>query len=193
VGDLHWRARTVTGLDEFDSLSHATTLLRGALRGVPAGDCTIVNPGQGHRALIAARSGQRVRYLVARDLLALRASERLLADNALIAIGGPSPRTLDPILVHALSPAPADGTTALLLHAEDKVHTAWYVHEVRSWLARLGSRASSPVRVDHHLVLTGRAGLLGRLEADVLARGGGRVAHKQNHHGYRVIRYQVRA
>jgi len=190
AADLVWEAETVTGIEEFDSLSHATRLLRPALRGLRAGPCTVVNPGQGHRALIAARSGQRLTDVVSRDLLALRATARLLAANGVPPAdpdsrdvngdGRPIPPTA---YRHGLNlPAPARFGT-VIVHADDKVHTPWLAHELRELIT-----AGTGLQ----LVLTGRASLLGRLEADLLSRHGGRLFYKQGRDGYRVVRYQYR-
>lgn len=190
--DLAWEAETVTGIEEFDSLSHATRLLRPALRGLRAGPCTVVNPGQGHRALIAARSGQRLTAVVSRDLLALRATARLLAANG-VSSGHPESRRAasdDPerqippaAYLHGLTVPPPGRFATVIVHADDKVHTPWLAHELRELIT-----AGTGLQ----LVLTGRASLLGRLEADLLSRHGGRLFYKQGRDGYRVVRFQYR-
>ena len=191
--DLAWDAETVTGIDEFDSLSHATRLLRPALRGLRAGPCTVVNPGQGHRALIAARSGQRLTAVVSRDLLALRVTARLLAANGLAtgdpetgaAAGDDDPGRQIPetAYLHGLTIPPPGRFATVIVHADDKVHTPWLTAELRALIT-----AGTGLQ----LVLTGRASLLGRLEADLLSRHGGRLFYKQGREGYRVVRYQYR-
>ncbi|MEZ5408697.1 MAG: methyltransferase [Acidimicrobiales bacterium] len=190
AADLAWEAETVTGIEEFDSLSHATRLLRPALRGLRAGPCTVVNPGQGHRALVAARSGQRLTDVVSRDLLALRATARLLAANGVPAappsapnVTGDQPRTPPTAYRHGLSVPPPGRFGTVIVHADDKVHTPWLAHELRELIT-----AGTGLQ----LVLTGRASLLGRLEADLLSRHGGRLFYKQGRDGYRVVRYQYR-
>lgn len=176
AGDLQWRARTVVGLDEFDNLSHATRLLRGAFRGLRAGPCLILDPGQGHRAVLAARSGQHVDTLVSRDLLSLRASARCLVDNGL---SGPGPT-----LAHTPGPIGGTDVPTAVLHADDKVHTPWFVAEVRALVG--ASARSRPA----NLILSGRSGLIGRIEVDLLARAGGRLVHRESRYGYRVVRYR---
>lgn len=192
TADLAWEAETVTGIEEFDGLSHATRLLRPALRGLRAGPCTVVNPGQGHRALIAARSGQRLTAVVSRDLLALRATARLLAANGAArgdqesaAATGDGPGTAFPgtEYLHGLSVPPPGRFATVVVHADEKVHTPWLTHELRELIT-----AGAGLQ----LVLTGRASLLGRLEADLLSRYGGRLFYKQGRDGYRVVRFQYR-
>ena len=181
VGDLEWTARTVTGIDEFDSLSHATHMLRGAMRGVRAGPCVIVNPGQGHRAVIAARSGQQPLHLISRDLLALEASARCLDDNGLP----------EPVLIHDVSLEAvhaAVGPSTVIIHADDKGHTPWFIHQVQAGLSAMAGNPGAGA----HLLLSGRAGLIGRIEAEILNRRPGRIAHKQGRHGYRVVRFTPR-
>lgn len=179
AGDLAWTARTVTGLDEFDNLSHATQLLRGALRGMRAGPCAVINPGQGHRAVIAARSGQQPVLLAGRDLLALEASRRCLADNQPRGQQGDPPD-----LLHDLTIEEALRHPAVLFHADDRVHAPWLYDQVGRWLA-----ADQP---GAQLVLTGRASILGRLEADLLGRARGRIHHRASRAGFRALRYQAR-
>lgn len=192
TADLAWEAETVTGIEEFDSLSHATRLLRPALRGLRAGPCTVVNPGQGHRALVAARSGQRLTAVVSRDLLALRATARLLAANGIPAgdptagaAAGDSPghEVTETAYLHGLSVPPPGRFATVIVHAEDKVHTPWLTAELRQLIT-----AGNGLQ----LVLSGRASLLGRLEADLLSRHGGRLFYKQGRDGYRIVRYQYR-
>lgn len=192
TADLAWDAETVTGIDEFDSLSHATRLLRPALRGLRAGPCTVVNPGQGHRALIAARSGQRLTAVVSRDLLALRATARLLAANGLSAGDGvsgaaagddPGHQIPETAYLHGLTIPPPGRFATVIVHADDKVHTPWLTAELRALIT-----AGTGLQ----LVLTGRASLLGRLEADLLSRHGGRLFYKRGRDGYRVVRFQYR-
>lgn len=191
VGDLSWSARTVTGLDEFDSLSHGTQLLRGALRGIRAGNCVIVNPGQGHRAVIAARSGQQPGLVVARDLLALQASARCLADNGQVGSDRPAPTMVHDVALPARALAtgrPRRSGSTVILHADDKVHAPWFTQQVQWCLGQLAGRpaGSGP---ESHLVLTGRASLLGRLEADLISRTRGRPAHRESRRGHRAVRY----
>ncbi len=192
TADLAWDAETVTGIEEFDSLSHATRLLRPALRGLRAGPCTVVNPGQGHRALIAARSGQRLTAVVSRDLLALRATARLLAANGVppadpvsppVTGDGPGHQIPATDYLHGLSVPPPGRFATVIVHADDKVHTPWLANDLRELIS-----AGTGLQ----LVLTGRASLLGRLEADLLSRHGGRLFYKQGRDGYRVVRYQYR-
>jgi len=152
----------------------------------------VVNPGQGHRALIAARSGQRLTAVVSRDLLALRATARLLAANG-VSSGDPESRRAasdDPgrqippaAYLHGLTVPPPGRFATVIVHADDKVHTPWLAHELRELIT-----AGTGLQ----LVLTGRASLLGRLEADLLSRHGGRLFYKQGRDGYRVVRFQYR-
>ncbi|MGI9616056.1 MAG: methyltransferase [Acidimicrobiales bacterium] len=177
-GLLEWSATTVTGLDEFDTLSQATRLLRGALQGVRATPSVVANPGQGHRAVIAALAGYQPSAIVGRDLLALSATRRCLADNDC----GDAPE-----LVHDLS-VPEEWfyrVPLVILHADDKVHGPWFTAEVIRYLDYVDRAGSGR----HNLVLTGRSGLLGRLEADVLRRRKGHVAYKKGVKGYRAIRF----
>jgi hypothetical protein len=177
---LRWKARSVHGLDEFDSLSYPTQLLRGALQGVAAGPAVVVNPGQGHRAVIAGLSGYPPSVLLSRDLLALRAAGRCLSDAGL-----PPPRLVHDITVRA---ALADGHTVVIINAEDKVHGPWFIDQVSRTLDHLERTGG---REHRDLILTGRSGLLGRLEADVLRKRRGHVAYKQSRRGFRSLRYRV--
>ncbi len=176
--ELAWTTRTVVGLDEFDTLSQATRLLRQSLQGVRSSPCLIVNPGQGHRALIAAKVGYRPAAMVSRDLLSLRASARALTD------AGFEQPTLD----HAIATDPEllDEYPLLILHADDKVHAPWLYGEVERYLAWVSGRTDTP---HTELVLTGRSGVLGRLEADLLNRRPGAVAYKHGVKGHRVLRF----
>ena len=177
---FNWNGRSVSGLNEFDGLSYPTQMLRGALQGVEAGPAVVVNPGQGHRAVIAGRSGYPPSVLLSRDLLALRASSRCLVDAGL-----PAPKLVHDITVRA---ALADGHTLVIAHADEKVHGPWFVDQVQRSLDHLeGTRGQE----HRDLVLTGRSGLLGRLEADVLRKRRGHVAYKQSRRGFRALRYRV--
>lgn len=183
---LVWDATTVTGLDEFDSLAHSTKLLRTALQGVGSGPSLIIEPGQGHRALIAAKAGYPPAVLLSRDLLALRATSRLLTDN-----GADGPE-----LVHDLTVASVPGfdggdaapLPVVVFHAPEKVHSPWYVDEVERIIAAF---RNADMDRPGDLVMIGRAGLLGRLESDVLARRKGHVAHKRTERGFRALRFRV--
>jgi 16S rRNA (guanine1207-N2)-methyltransferase len=175
AGGQSWWASTVVGVDEFDTLSYPTRMLGAVLRGTAPGPAVIVNPGQGHRAAVAARSGWRPTTLAGRDLLALRASSRLL-----VADGQEAPE-----LSHSASAWPGTAPPSrVILHTDSKVHVPWLTSEVERFVA-----ASPGGR--RHLVLSGRAGPLGRIEADILRRRGGRVAAKQSERGYRVLRYDT--
>ena len=173
VGRASWTATTVVGIEEFDSLGYGTRQLPRVLRSLPAQRAAVVGPGQGHRALLTSLGGHDVRSLVSRDLLALRASARLLsgADREL------------PALVH--TPVTPDEVLAdvklLVLHVEDKVHLPWLRSEVERHLDRSGRR---------FLVLTGRAPLLGRLEAESLRRRPGRVVATRTERGHRALAYR---
>jgi SAM-dependent methyltransferase len=181
AGRLAWTARTVHGLGEFDTLSHSTRMLGTALGGLGAGTAVVVDPGQGHRAVIAARSGWRPSVLVGRDLLALRASARCLAGNGLPV----------PDLVHAATVDPSlyGRSSMLLFDAADRVHLPWLAAEVERYLAH---RPGTGPGGQRHLVLTGRSGPLGRLEADVLRRHKGRVAFRRSEKGFRVLHWVAR-
>ncbi len=178
---VRWTATTVTGLDEFDNLAQSTRLLRGALQGVRAGPSVVAEPGQGHRAVIAALSGYRPAAIVSRDLLALQATRRSLAANGI---------DDEPMLVHSVGVPPdwLDGAGLHLFHADDKVHGPWFTAEVVRYLDHVDE---SPDRRRRDLVITGRSGLLGRLEADILRRRKGRVAYKKTVKGHRVLRYST--
>jgi len=181
---LVWACRPVFGLGEFDGLSYPSMLLRAALQGVPGGPAVIAEPGQGHRAVIAARSGCRPETLISRDLLALRASARCLDDAEVTAA--------TPRLVHDVDVTAALGpeTTTVIYHADDKIHGPYFVDQVRRVLDHL---EQSSGRTYRDLVLTGRSGMLGRLEVDVLRRRRGHVAHKQSRRGYRALRFRLSA
>ncbi|MDH3681006.1 MAG: class I SAM-dependent methyltransferase [Acidimicrobiia bacterium] len=191
--DVSWSARTVVGLDEFDRLAQPTKLLRQALQGVRSTRTTIVNPGQGHRAVIAALAGYRPDVLISRDLLSLRASARCLADAGI---------RYPPELVHDVTGAGYYGQAGLtILHADDKVHGPWLSAEVERYLEELsdpvtstdgGLSVANDQSPECQLVVTGRSGLLGRLEADLLNRRRGHVAYKNSVRGHRVLRYVVR-
>lgn len=182
VAKLSWTARTVAGLDEFDTLAEPTRLLRQALQGVRSVPALVVNPGQGHRAVVAALSGYRPAVLLSRDLLSLRASVRCLADAGV---------DTTPHLVHDITGRGHYGQADLtILHAEDKVHGPWLAAEVTGCLDEMASQPSGG-RSERQLVLTGRSGLLGRLEADLLRRRPGHVAYKKSVRGHRVLRFVV--
>ena len=133
---MTWEATTVAGLAEFDSLAYPTTMLRGALQGVDGGPSVLVNPGQGHRAVIAAKVGYPPTRLVGRDLLALRATHRCLEAN-----GFPAPE-----LVHDISLVPGlDAETNLvILHADDKVYAPYLTDQVTRVLDHLAALRPDP-------------------------------------------------
>ncbi|MFV0525823.1 MAG: methyltransferase [Acidimicrobiales bacterium] len=176
TGRTRWRATTVTGVDEFDSLSLATELLDRVAGRLQAQPAVVVEPGQGHRALLLGRHGHHVRSLVSRDLLALRASQRLLAS---VGPSGPTP----PLLQHAVTVADStlDTVTMLALHAGDRAHLPWVRAEIVRHLDRRGRRS---------LLLTGRASVLGRIEAELLRRRPGRVVEMASRRNYRALAYQ---
>lgn len=179
-GRLSWKATTVVGLQEFDELSLTTRMLRGALQGARSAPSTIVNPGQGHRAMIAALAGYKPTVVTSRDLLALRVTVRLLGDNGIAA----------PDEVHEveLDSDTIDLNPMIILHADDKAHTPWLYEQVKRCLTRF-DELRGPQR---NLVLSGRASILGRLEADLLARRRrGYVSFKNSERGARVVRYTV--
>ena len=180
-GQLQWSATTVTGLDEFDTLAQSTRLLRTALQGVRSTPSVVTNPGQGHRAVIAALAGYGPAAIVGRDLLALAATERSLAANGF---------DDDRALVHGIAVPDAwfDRVPLVLLHADDKTHGPWFTSEVVRYLDHVEASSGRSVR---DLVLTGRSGLLGRLEADVLRRRPGHIAYKKSVKGHRVVRYRT--
>lgn len=172
AGRASWPATTVTGVDEFDELSYATRQLARLLRSVPAQRTVVVNPGQGHRAFLTSLAGHDLRALVARDLLSLRASARMLGD------GG---RKV-PELAHVVT-VPDEllaGAKMLVMHADDKVHLPWLRSEAERHLDRQGRRV---------LVLTGKASVLGRLEAELLRRRPGRVTGVWSERGHRAVAY----
>ncbi|MEL7207297.1 MAG: methyltransferase [Actinomycetota bacterium] len=184
AGSLTWDATTVVGLDEFDSLSYATRLLRTALQGIASGPSLVVEPGQGHRAVIAAIAGYPPSALLSRDRLALEASNRML-----VTAGADEPELVHDLTVEAVpgfdggSPPPV-----VIFHAPEKVHGPWLVDQIEHIIATF--RASDHGR-PCDLVLIGRAGPLGRLESDVLARRSGHVAHKRSERGFRALRFRV--
>jgi SAM-dependent methyltransferase len=177
---LRWSVDTVVGLPEFDSLSYPTRMLRNALQGVEAGPSVMVNPGQGHRAVIAGRSGYPPAVLISRDLLALRAASRCLVDNGYA----------EPSVVHDITISAGLGhdQALVIMHAEDKVHAPYLYDQVVRTLNHLGHVEG---REHRDLVLTGRSSLLGRLEADVLKGRPGRLAYKVSQRGFRVLRYRL--
>jgi hypothetical protein len=132
--------------------------------------------------VIAALAGYPPAALVGRDLLALSATERCLAANGV---------DTAPELVHELG-IPGewfDRVQLVIVHADDKVHGPWFTAEIVRYLDDVDSNRD---RGRHDLVVTGRAGLLGRLEADILRRRRGQVAFKNGVKGYRAIRYTTR-
>ncbi|MCP3992842.1 MAG: methyltransferase [Actinomycetia bacterium] len=179
---MRWTVRTVTGLPEFDSLSYPSRMLRNALQGVEAGPSVVVNAGQGHRAVIAGRSGYPPATLIARDLLSLQAASRSLVDN-----GFASPNLVHDITVSA---GLGQGSTLVIMHGDDKVHAPYFYDQVVRTLDHLGHTAGSKHR---DLVLTGRASLLGRLESDLLRTRRGHVAYKMSQRGFRAVRYRLTA
>lgn len=180
-GSVSWETTTVTGLGEFDTLSYPTRLLRSALGGLSAGPSVVVNPGQGHRAVIAALAGYSPNVVLGRDLLALLATERNL-----IAAGQSAPELIHDVTIDALMD---DNDARLILaHADDKVHGPWFVDQVERCLDRFDRGVMAGPR---DLVLTGRAGLLGRLEAEQLRRRRGHVAYKESRRGWRALRFRV--
>ncbi|MEM9134102.1 MAG: methyltransferase [Actinomycetota bacterium] len=183
---LRWEAATVTGLDEFDSLAYPTKLLRTALQGVESGPALVIEPGQGHRALIASKVGYPPALLLSRDLLALRATSRLLTDN-----GGDEPELVHDLTVESVpgfDGGEAPPPPVVVFHAPEKVHSPWFVDQVERIVAAF---RTADMDRPGDLVMTGRAGLLGRLESDVLARRKGHVAHKRTERGFRALRFRV--
>jgi hypothetical protein len=89
-----------------------------------------------------------------------------------------------------------------IIHGDDKVHAPWLTNQVAAVVdlaraARSGGRSSTgrDSSVDRRaggpqLVLSGRASLVGRIEADVLGPSGARLVHKQGRQGARVVRYR---
>ncbi len=186
AGSVRWEATTVVGLDEFDTVSYGTRLLRSALQGIRGGPSLVLEPGQGHRARIAADVGYPPAVLVSRDLLALRATARSLAER-----DHPTPVAVHDLSVEAGFRAAAEvgpPPTVAVLHAGDKVHGPWFTEQVRQALRLLNEGAADGPT---DLVLTGRAGILGRLEVDVLRRHRGGVAHKRSERGFRALRFRV--
>ena len=185
---LSWRADTVHGLHEFDTLTPSTALLRSVLHGVPASAVLVVEPGQGHVAAVASLAGYRPEAIVSRDLLALRATERLLTTIDGGREGAP------PALVHAVGPSSAllAACPVTILAAPPKVHGPWYIACVERWLRAGGEDAGRDRSGRRHLVLAARAGLLGRLEADMLTGGSVRIDAKRSSRGFRVLRISTR-
>lgn len=204
-----WEATTVHGIDEFDSLAQGTRMLRTALQGLRSTPSLIVNPGQGHRAVVAARAGYGPQRLLSRDLLALRASERLLrsalpdcagdgpADDAASGQEREAAGSVGIDLVHGIGidEAALDGVGVTILHGEAKVHPPWLAGQVQRWLTLIagGAGVGTTGGATSSLVLSGRPSVLGRIEADVLGRGPGRIVHKRTVKGHRVLRYDVRS
>lgn len=89
----HYTLTAVHSLPEFDNRSWETDVLAKAVRDAAAKrvyrSLAVVEPGQGHLAILAAAACKRLdeATAVSRDLLALRATRRNLADNNL-----PEPR-----------------------------------------------------------------------------------------------------
>lgn len=180
-GSASWKARTVIGLGEFDTLSYPTRLLRSALGGVPAGPSVVVNPGQGHRAVIAARAGYVPAVVLSRDRLALHATRRVLVEG-----GDPAPGLVHDVTVDALGDRSPH--RLIISHADDKVYAPWFFDQVKRCLDRLQNVEADGPR---DLVLTGRASLLGRLEAEVLRRRKGHIAYKESQRGCRSVRFRL--
>jgi precorrin-6B methylase 2 len=172
AGRRSWTATSVLGLDEFDSLGYATRLLPLVLRALPAQRAVVVNPGQGHRSYLVSVGGHALRALVGRDLLALRASCRLLAGN-----GRDVPPTVHAV---AIPDEVLDDARLVVLDIEDKAHLPWLRSEIERHLDRSGRRS---------LVLTGRASALGRLEAELLRRRSGSVVAEKSERGHRALAY----
>lgn len=85
VDDLVFRAETAVGLPEFDTLSYRTVLaakVLGELDGPPQTRTLVLNPGQGHPAVLAWLTQRPYAIMLAgRDLLSLRYSRRNLEIN----------------------------------------------------------------------------------------------------------------
>lgn len=184
AGSMSWEATTVVGLDEFDSLSYSTRLLRTALQGIGSGPSLVIEPGQGHRAVITAMAGYPPSVVLSRDRLALAATDRLLRSS-----GHDGPELVHDLTVDAV-PGFGNGSPppVVVVHAPEKVHGPYFVDQVERIVATF--RASELAR-PCDLVITGRAGTLGRLESDVLARRKGHLAYKRSERGFRAIRFRV--
>ncbi len=184
---MAWEGTTVAGIDEFDSLGQATKLLRTALQGVRSTPALIVNPGQGHRAVVAALAGYPPRRLLSRDRLALVAAHRMLA-----AAGIPAADGEDPALLHGigLSADALDGVGLTVFHLDPKAHHPWVTDQLDRYLVMVGE-GQQPADGPANLVLTGRSGLLGRLESDLLSRRRCRIAYKNTVKGHRVLRIEM--
>ena len=177
---VSWEATTVFGLDEFDNLGHPSALLRAALHGVRGAPSIVINPGQGHRAVIAALGGYRPETLVSRDLLSLKATSRMLVTNGFEA---PAEHHTVEVGAELVSEHPV-----VILHAPDDVAAPWLYQLVAECLEVFDANRSS----SYQLVLSGRSSMLGRLEADLMTRRRrGHVAYKKSKHGHRIVRYSV--
>lgn len=171
-----WNATTVVGLKEFDSLSHTTALVYDALSGLKRQPLVMANPGQGHRAVLAALSGFDVGCMIDRDLLALQAADRMLARHV----------DRQPALIHTAEVAKAIpdelAEASVVLHTADKVHTPWLMAETKRILAGMDKDRAQ------QLVVAGKAGPLGLLEAEVVRRRTARVDYKGSYRGFRALR-----
>ncbi|MFV0259104.1 MAG: class I SAM-dependent methyltransferase [Acidimicrobiales bacterium] len=176
VGRNRWTATTVAGIDEFDSLNLATELLDRVAGRLQPQPTVVVEPGQGHRALLVGRHGHHIRSVTSRDLLALRASRRLLDHSGL-------GRGTTAVVEHAVAVPDdtLDAVTLLAIHAGERSHLAWLRAEIGRHLDRSGRRS---------LLLTGRASVLGRIEAELLRRRPGRVVEVVSQRNYRALAYQ---
>lgn len=125
------------GIGEFDTRSWQTDVLAEALRRAEAASAAerlvVVEPGQGHVALLAAKMcrGLGELIVVSRDLLALRATRRNMSANGL-----PAGR-----MVHAVTFWDAEATEmherpdVVLAALEDKEGMALQVAKVAGWCA----------------------------------------------------------
>lgn len=179
TGKLAWKATTVNGIDEFDSLGYATTLLASAFENLKKGPVVVVNPGQGHRAIVAAQSGRPVTTVVGRDLLGLHATARMIRENG----AGPEPELVHTAEHPSGSLQNFDSIVAVIVHTEDKVQTP-------DLLAQANTIIEGLRRVEPHprLIITGRASNLGRLEAELVRARTARVEVKISKRGWRVLR-----
>jgi len=174
LGRTEWSATTVRGIDEYDNLSFATRQACRVLRKLPSEKAVVVNPGQGHRAVVAALNGHDVRTVASRDLLSLKSTARVFSENGLKA----------PNQVHAISlPDEVLADTSLMVinvSGSGAHHIRWLAHEVTRYLD-FGQRRT--------VLVTGKASTMGRFEAGWLRRRKGRIVVDRSERGFRALAY----
>lgn len=183
AGEFRWRRHTyratsVYGLPEFDTLSWNTELLlvaaADALTQHKVSRAAVWNPGQGHLPLLLARLGRRIEAmeLLSRDLLSLRAAEgNLRADG----FGGEI-RTRHAVAFDPAAEAPVDLIVGAL---NDKEGVEVNAHKLLR--AREGAPASA--------IVLGCPASFGHRLGRLLQRHGLRAPTVRKKRGYAVLTY----